>query len=184
MKKYLTLSIIALTVLNLVTFPGTSSARAAETENARHLAGVCGADIQFPQNKEELSKFDVEHALRQHFTRAGVSLARVESSRAGEDVITARVYLKDGPLFWSVRVDAAEARIIASRYHLRPVGFGAGGFGAAGGLSGVHGLKREISDTQRLRRHMLGDGQPWGDWVAGIKSTCADDYRHGAPEIF
>ena len=124
------------------------------------------------------SRFDVEHALRQHFTRAGYPRARIESRHAGEDVIAASVYLKAGKLFWSVRVDAAEARIISSFYHLGPAGFGVSENASKG-----HGLKREISDTQRLRRHMMGDGQPWGDWVAGIKATCAGDYRNGAPEI-
>ena len=178
MKKYPMLSLVALTALNFILLFGAASVSAAETRTVHRLAAVCTTDIQFPQNKEELSRFDVEHALRQHFTRAGYPRARIESRHAGEDVIAASVYLKAGKLFWSVRVDAAEARIISSFYHLGPAGFGVSENASKG-----HGLKREISDTQRLRRHMMGDGQPWGDWVAGIKATCAGDYRNGAPEI-
>ena len=162
MKKYLMLSMAVLTALNVLMLFGATSARAAETRPVS-AAAVCSLDIP---------------ALRQHFTRTGHPLARIESRHAGEDVIAASVYLKDGKLFWSVRVDAAEARIISSLYHLGPAGFG-----VSIKVSKGHGLKREISDTQRLRRHMMGDGQPWGDWVAGIKATCADDYRNGAPEI-
>jgi hypothetical protein len=126
-----------------------------------------------------LSRFDVAHALRQHFTRTGHPLVRIVSRPAGDDIIAASVYLKDGKLFWTFRVDAAEARMISSRYHLGPVGFG-----ASARAPMAPGLKRQISDTKRSRRHMLGDGQPWGDWVACIETTCADDYRNGAPEIF
>lgn len=170
MKNILSISVVVLTALGVFSAFGPASAHAA--------AGVCSADIQLPQNKEELSRFDVEHALRQLFARAGQTPAKIESRRAGEDIIAASVYLTGGQLFWSVRVDADEARVISSRYHLANVGFGAPKTHVGGA-----GLSREISDTKRLRRHMLGDGQPWGDWVAAVKSTCADDYRNGAPEM-
>lgn len=176
MKKILSVSAIVLTALSVILGLGSVSARAAKSAHA--AAGVCSADIQLPQNKEELSRFDVEHALRQLFARASQTPAKINSRQAGNDIIAANVYLPGGKLFWSVRIDTAEARVISSHYHLATVGFG-----APKNYSGSTGLDREISDTRRLRRHMLGDGQPWGDWVAGIKSTCADDYHNGAPEI-
>jgi len=171
MNKMLSVSVIVLIGLGVIAAFVPASAHAA-------TAGVCSSDIQLPQNKEELSRFDVEHALRQLFARAGQTPAKIESRDAGEDIISAGVYLASGKLFWSVRIDSAEARVISSRYHLATVGFG-----APKNYSGGAGLRREISDTMRLRRHMLGDGKPWGDWVAGIKSTCADDYRNGVPEM-
>ena len=174
--KFLSVSAILFTALGVVLALGYASARAADPHRA--AAGVCSNHIQLPQNKEELSRSDVEHALRQLFARAGQMPAKIESRHAGEDIIAAGVYLPGRKLFWSVRIDSAEARVISSRYHLATAGFD-----APNTYSGGAGLRREISDTIRLRRHMLGDAQPWGDWVAGIKSTCADDYRNGASEI-
>jgi hypothetical protein len=176
MKNILSVSVIVLTALGAILALGAVSVRAANPAHA--AAGVCSADIRLPQNKEELSRFDVEHALRQLFARAGQTPTRIESRHAGEDIIAASVYLADGKRFWTVRIDSAEARVISSRYHLKAVGFGNPKKYSRGA-----GLRREISDTMRLRRHMLGDGQPWGDWVGSIKSTCADDYRNGAPEM-
>jgi hypothetical protein len=176
MKKILSVSVIVITALGAILVLAPASARAA---NPVHAAiGVCSANIQLPQNKEELSRFDVEHALRQLFARSGQTLARIESRDSGEDIIAASVYLADGKRFWTVRIDSAEARVISSRYHLATVGFD-----APKKYSRGTGLRREISDTMRLRRHMLGDSQPWGEWIAAIKSTCANDYQNGVPEI-
>jgi len=95
MNKMLSVSVIVLIGLGVIAAFVPASAHAA-------TAGVCSADIQLPQNKEELSRFDVEHALRQLFARAGQTPAKIESRHAGEDIIAASVYLASGKLFWSI----------------------------------------------------------------------------------
>ncbi|NQV57901.1 MAG: hypothetical protein HQ503_18710 [Rhodospirillales bacterium] len=141
-------------------------------------AQYCTGPIHFPQNKEELSRFDVEQAFAKHFTRDTSIPVRVDTSYENNDIIHAHVYVGDGPAQWTFRVDAVDARIVTGAYHPPAVGFTSHDDGDRGASN-----LNTVSATARLRRHMLGDGLPWADWAAGLEIPCQDDYRFGGPDI-
>ncbi|MBT3915565.1 MAG: hypothetical protein HOF23_04275 [Rhodospirillaceae bacterium] len=145
-------------------------------------AQSCGSQIQFPQNKEELTLADVKRAVEIQLQRIGAENRDVQVELSDEDIITANITHR-GRLLRQIKVDAANAAIIERRNYGRPVGFDAPLVGVAGTANDE--FMQRVKYTRQLRRHMLGDGKTWGDWLGnGAKGfSCRDDYRFGGPEM-
>jgi len=86
-------------------------------------------------------------------------------------------------LLRQIKVDAANAAIIERRNYGWAVGFEAPLVGVAETANDE--FMQRVKYSRQLRRHMLGDGKAWANWLGnGAKSfSCRDDYRFGGPEM-
>ncbi len=123
---------------------------------------------------------DVKHAVKIHLLRIGVENREAQVALAGEDVNLVSISHR-GRLLRQIKVDAANAVIIERRNYGRPVGFDAPVVRTAATKDDE--FVQRVRYTRQLRRHMLGDGKDWADWLGnGAQGfACWDDYRFGCP---
>ncbi len=142
----------------------------------------CNSQIQLPQNKEELSLTDVKRAVEIHLLRIGAKNREVQVELNEDDIITANITHR-GRLLRQIKVDAANAAIIERRNYGRPVGFDAPVVRTSA-IENDDFIQR-VNYTRQLRRHMLGDGKAWANWLGNGPNgfACRDDYRFGGPEM-
>jgi len=152
----------------------------AEITSPLHTERNCVSQIQLPQDKEDLELNDVKQAVVSHLLRIGAVKHDVLVSWIDEDTIAADV-IHFGNLRRHIKIDAANATIIERMDYRKPVGFEKTTSRAALALD--NSIVKQVRYARQLRRHMLGDGKPWGEWVnVGAKSiNCLDDYRFGGP---
>lgn len=139
-------------------------------------AFTCHSRITLPTGKEELTLFDVKHAIKQHLARTGAPKRQVKVTWDREEFIYVDIFDQRGKKLRRLIVDAAMAQIVINETYLQPVGFTD---------EDETGLAADVAYRRKLRRHMLGDGKPWADWIINSASTggCFDDYRFGGPDL-
>ena len=151
-----------------------SSGQPASANGAHETS--CHSRITLPTEKEELTLFDVKHAVKQHLLRVGAPMRQVKVTWDREEFINVDIFDQQGKKRRRLVVDAAMAQIVLNEMYLQPVGFTD---------EDETGLAAHVAYRRKLRRHMLGDGKPWADWITNSASTggCYDDYRFGAPDL-
>ena len=138
------------------------------------LAEVCRVPIQFPQGKEELSRSDIRQSVRQHFVRMGVSAPKILVTDTEDETAAVQMKQSSGKTVFIFSVDKISGEIIDSRPSW-----------ADAAWKSEPKLEAQIAYNERLRRHVLGDGKPWGNWVGVMNANllCASDYDDGGPDI-
>lgn len=138
------------------------------------LAESCRVPIQFPQGKEELSRSDIRLSVQQHFVRMGVSEPEILVTDTEDETAAVQMKKISGKTVFIFSVDKTSGQIIDAR----PSWAGAS-------WKSEPKLEAQIAYNERLRRHVLGDGKPWGNWVGVFNANllCASDYDDGGPDI-
>ncbi|GEM_PF-2122470 len=158
---------------------GTGPRMADQTEKNTNLALACAGAPELPSGKEELTTFDVRTAIEQHLARAGIEGASIELTVTDDH--TYHVHIADaGQAPVEMEVDPASARVVAISGFEDPTG----GFATASG-DDASPPDQENDYRQQLRRHMLGDGSGWANWVGMFdkQPDCGGDYSAGGPNI-
>jgi hypothetical protein len=144
---------------------------------------ACDAELTFPEGKEELTLFDVEQSVKQFLLRIGSPERIIKVKWNDDEDVAVEIFDQLGKKRRHMIVDAATADIILTEGAHPPVGF-------AGDVVSKTAKLELLDPTEHskyrhdLRRHMLGDGKSWADWVdSSVSNTCFDDYRFGAPEL-
>jgi hypothetical protein len=152
----------------------------AEVTSPLHTGQHCTSQIQLPQDKEDLELNDVKQAVVSHLLRIGAVKHEVLVSWIDEDTIAADI-IHFGKLRRQIKVDAANATIIERMDYRKPVGFKKATLRTSLALN--NSIVKKARYARQLRRHMLGDGKAWAEWVnADAKGiSCRDDYRFGGP---
>ena len=130
----------------------------------------CAVPIKFPQGKEELSLRDIRTAIYRYLIELGLEASTPDLRVTSDDTVVATIVGPSGGLSLMIEVDPATAQVIEFR---------------ARDTETREGLARQTAYNARLRRHVMGDGKPWGSWV-GAKNArvlCGNDYRPEAPVI-
>lgn len=151
-----------------------SDAPVAESFQKMPLAQSCRVPIRFPQGKEELSRSDIRLSVQQHFIRMGVSTPKILVTDTQDDTAAVQMKKTGGKTVFIFSVDKTSGEIIDSRPSWAGVNW-----------KSEPRLGAQIAYNERLRRHVLGDGKPWGNWVGAFNASllCASDYDNGGPDI-
>ncbi len=153
----------------------------AETISPLHVGPNCTSQIQLPQNKEELELGDVTRAIQNHLLRIGAKEHEVWVDWYADDVVEAEITLH-GKLLRHIKVDVVNAEIIERMDYRKRVGFEK--LNVAMAPAPESKFSQQMKYSRQLRRHMLGDGQTWAEWLGkNGRAPCLNDYRFGGPEM-
>ena len=139
----------------------------------------CISQIQIPEGKEELSGAEIRRAIELHLIRVGVRSPKLGIIRSSAETVSIRIAVPGTGGKFELEVDTATGQIVDTREEIAATT----DVDTASATPPI--LRDRVVSRDRLRRHIMGDGQPWGDWVGRLDADllCGDDYQRGGPQI-